>query len=85
MPVFTKLNPNDVGVGRGRLAQEARKPYIAALRAGDAGKIELERGENSASVKRLLQDAARRSNIRIRSSWEDPRQRVLYWKKVGSG
>ncbi len=84
MPVFTRLNPSDVGVGRGRSAQEARKPYIEALQAGDAGRIDLERGENPASVKRLLQDAARRSSIRIRSSWEDSKQQVLYWKKVGS-
>ena len=85
VPVFTKVNPDDVDVGRGRSATEARRPYIEALRAGDAGRIELERGDKPASVKRLLQDSARRSQIRIRSSWEDARQQVLYWKKVGSG
>lgn len=63
---------------------EARKPYAEALQASDAGKIELERGEKPATVKRLLQDAAKDSGLRIRSSWQDPRQQVLLWKKVGA-
>jgi len=84
MPKFTKLNPGDVVVGRGRAALEARRPFIEALSAADAGKIELERGEKPATVKRLLQDAAKESGMRIRSSWSDPKQQVLFWKKVGS-
>ncbi len=83
MPKFTKLNPSEVAVGRGRAAQEARRPYVEALKAGDAGMLELQRGEKPAPVKRVLQEAAREAGIRIRSSWEDQRQQVLYWKKVG--
>ena len=51
MPKFAKLDPKDVAVGRGRAAAEARKPYIDALSAGQAGRIELERGEKPAIVK----------------------------------
>lgn len=83
MPRFTILDASEVGVGRGRAAQEARRPYIQALQTSDAGKIEVARGENPATVKRLLQDSARRSNIRIRSSWADTQQQALYWKKIG--
>jgi hypothetical protein len=83
MPKFTKLNAADVTVGRGRAAQETRRPYVEALKAGDAGKLELQRGEKPATVKRVLQEAAREADIRIRSSWEDQRQLVLFWKKVG--
>ena len=36
MPTLTKMDPRDVAVGRGRAAAEMRKPYIAALQAGDA-------------------------------------------------
>ena len=83
MPTFTKMNPDDVAVGSGRAAAEMRKPYIEALMAGDAGSVELERGEKPATVKRLLQEAARQANVRIRSSWTDSQQRMLVWKKVG--
>ena len=83
MPTFTKMNPGDVAVGSGRAAAEMRKPYIEALTAGDAGSVELERGEKPATVKRLLQEAARQANVRIRSSWTDSQQRMLVWKKVG--
>ena len=62
MPTFTKMNPGDVAVGRGRAAAEMRKPYIEALTADDAGSVELERGEKPATVKRLLQEAARQAN-----------------------
>ncbi|MSP22183.1 MAG: hypothetical protein EXR66_04095 [Dehalococcoidia bacterium] len=84
MAKFTKLNPSDVVVGRGRAALEARRPFIEALVAADAGKVELDRGEKPTTVKRLLQDAAKESGMRIRSSWGDARQQVLFWKKVGS-
>ena len=84
MPTFTKMNAADVAVGRGRAAAEVRKLYIEALNAGDAGSVELERGEKPATVKWLLQEAARQSNIRIRSSWTDGQQRMLVWKKVGA-
>ena len=78
------MDPADVSVGRERAAAEQRRPYIEALRAGDAGGVELERGEKPATVKRLLQDASRRGNVRIRSSWRDGQQRVLVWKKLGT-
>ena len=84
MPTFTKMNPDDVSTGRGRAASEQRRPYIEALEAGDAGSVTLERGEKPATVKRLLQEAARHQNVRIRSSWADGQQRVLVWKKVGT-
>ena len=81
MPKFSKLDPKDVAVGRGRAAAEARKPYIAALKAGQAGRIELDRSEKSAVVKRRLQEASRESGIKIRSSWENPT--ALVWKRAG--
>lgn len=85
MPKFTRLDPSQVAVGRGRAALEARKPYIEALQAGDAGSIELQRGEKPAAVKRLLSEAAKGAGIRIRSSWTDTAQRELVWKKTGRG
>ena len=81
MPKFAKLDPKDVAVGRGRAAAEARAPFIAALKAGAAGRIELERGEKPAIVKRRLQEASRETGIKIRSSWENPRS--LVWKRTG--
>lgn len=53
MAKFTKLNPKDVALGRGHATAEARKPYIEAVRSGQAGKIELTRGEKSATIRRL--------------------------------
>ena len=81
MPKFVKVDPKDVAVGRSRAAAAERAPYIQALTAGDAGRIELERGETQAAVKRRLREAARESGIRIRSSWESPRS--LVWKRTG--
>ncbi|MCY4639662.1 MAG: hypothetical protein OXC94_04910 [Chloroflexi bacterium] len=80
MPRFEKMDPKDVAVGRGRAAMAERAPYIAALRAGDAGRIELQRGEKQAVVKRRLQEASREIGIKIRSSWESPR--TLVWKRT---
>ena len=37
MPTFTKMNPGDVAVGRGRAAAEMRKLYIEALNGGRRG------------------------------------------------
>ena len=82
VPTFRAVDPAEVVIGRGRAAAEARTPYIEALRGGDAGRVHLERGEKLAAVKRLLREAARRDDLRIRSSWTDGRQRVLVWKKV---
>ena len=83
MPKFTKLNPNEVTIGRGRAALEARKRYVEAIEAGDAGKIELERGERPAVVKRLLADAVKEVGVEVRSWWTDKSQRELVWKKSG--
>lgn len=84
MAKFTKLSPDEVVLGRGRSAAEARKPFLEAIQAAQAGRIELERGEKPATVKRLLQDASKQGGIRIRSSWEDASQRALIWKRTGS-
>jgi hypothetical protein len=83
LPNFTKLDPKDVQIGRGRSAYESRQPYRDALGAGDAGRIELGRGDVSSTVKRHLAEAAKETGTKVRSSWEDKRQRVLLWKKVG--
>lgn len=82
MARFTKLDPSAVAVGRGRAALQAREPYVEALRAGEAGRIDLSRGERPASVKRLLQQAAKDAGVRIRSSWTDDSQKSLLWKKT---
>jgi hypothetical protein len=78
------MDPNEVVLGRGIAARAARRPYVEALQASDAGKIEVERGEKPATVKRLLQEAARDAGVRVRSSWGDSKQQVLFWKKVRS-
>ncbi len=44
-----------------------------------ADSITLERGEKLATVKRMLQEAARHANVRIRPSGTDDRQHVLVW------
>lgn len=83
MAKFTKLNPRDVVLGRGRAALAARQPYVEAIKAGQAGKIELTRGERPGTVKRLLQEASKEAGVRLRSSWEDGSQRVLLWRRTG--
>jgi len=84
MPKFETLKADEVLLGRSRLAAEARKPYVEALQAGDAGRIELDRGDNPSTVKRLLRDASKEAGIRVRSTWDDQRtQKVLLWKRVG--
>ena len=83
MPKFTKLNPNEVRIGRGRAAFEARKKYIEAVRASDAGQVDLEHGDRPTAVKRLLQEAAKEAGLKVRSSWTDNSQKTLIWKKTG--
>ena len=83
MPKFTKMSPKDVLIGRGRLAAERRVPFVEALRAGDAGKIELEASDRPQIVKRVLAEAAKETGIKVRSSWDDKSQRVLLWKRTG--
>ena len=84
MPKFTALDSKDVQIGRGRSAYEVRHPYRDALASSDAGRIELGREDVASTVKRHLSLAAQDVGVRVRSSWEDGRQRVLLWKKVGS-
>lgn len=61
---------------------EARQPYADALRRSEAGAIELETGEEPATVKQLLQEAAREARARVRAYWVDDQQQVLIWQKV---
>lgn len=81
MPKFVKMNPSDVVVGRGRLALLEREPYVEAVKAAQAGRIDLEPGEKPARVRRLFRLAAKQAGIRARSSWEDNSQRALLWKR----
>ncbi len=84
MAKFRALDPKSVVLGRGISAREARRPYIEALRQGDAGRVDIERGERPGSVKRHLQAAAKEVGVRVRSSWADGKQQSLYWKKARS-
>ncbi len=83
MPKFTQLKSEDVAIGRERAAEEARKPYLDALKASDAGQIDLDRNEIPSTVKRRLADAAAELGVKVRSSWTDGNQRSLVWKKSG--
>ena len=82
MPKFTKLDPSQVHVGRGRLAFEMRRQFVAVVQEGDAGRITLERGDTPATVKRLLREAAHEARLKIRSTWESDAQKALLWKKT---
>jgi hypothetical protein len=84
MAKFSALDPTKVVLGRGIAAREARQPFLDALAKGEAGRVELERGDRASSVKRLLQEAAKELGVRVRSSWADGKQQTLYWKKVRS-
>ncbi len=77
-----KLTAATASPGRASVIRPAVRPYVRALESCEAGKIELERGEDPAAVKRLLREASRETGIRVRSSWEDSEQRVLFWKKT---
>ncbi len=81
MPKFTQMKPEDVRIGRERSATEARKPYVEALKASDAGQVALDRGEIPSTVKRRLADAAAELGVKVRSSWTDANQKTLVWKK----
>ncbi len=82
MPKFTKMAPSEVHVGRGRAAFEARKKFLEAIKGGDAGRIDLERGDRPGATKRLLQEAAKEAGVKVRSSWTDKSQKALVWKKT---
>ena len=83
MPKFTKLKPEEVQIGRGRETGQQRPLYFEAIRASDAGRIELGRGERPGTAKRLLAEASKVAGIKVRSAWEDSRKRVLLWKRTG--
>lgn len=83
MAKFTTLPAEDVTVGRGRAAFMARAPYREAIADADAGKIELERGEKVTTVKRLLQDTAKELGVRLRSTYVEKENAIL-WKRVGA-
>lgn len=84
VPRFQKLDPKTVVLGRGRAAVARRQPYREAIRAGKAGRIELDRADVPGHVKRDLRLAAQEEGVRVRSSWEDATERVLLWKRTGS-
>lgn len=83
MPKFTKLNPDEVQIGRGREAAQQRQLYVEAIKSSDAGRIELARGERAGTAKRLLAEASKVARIKVRSTFEDGRRRVLIWKRTG--
>ena len=41
------------------------------------------RGIGQDVAKRFAAEASREAGIKVRSSWEDGRQRVLLWRRVG--
>ncbi len=84
MPKFERMNPQDIVIGRGRAAADARKAYIEAVSSSEAGRIMLDRNERPSTVKRLLTQASKEAGIRVRSSWSDKSERVLLWKRVGA-
>ena len=85
MPRFSKLDPEQVHIGRGRAAFEARKRYVDAVNGSDAGRIDLESGDRASTVKRVLHEAAKEAGVKLRSSWLDETQRTLVWKKTARG
>ena len=84
MPKFQKLDPNQVVLGRGRANATRRRPYVDAIRGAQAGRIELEPGDDPAVTKRLLRQASKQAAIKVRSSWEDDTHKALLWKRVGA-
>ena len=83
MTKFRKLDPDTVHIGRGASAAEARALYVEALRDADAGRVELDEGEEPALAKRRLREAAKLLGIKVRSSWTDSSETVLIWKRTG--
>ncbi|MQA01146.1 MAG: hypothetical protein GEU80_17825 [Dehalococcoidia bacterium] len=78
MSKFRALHPDHVGPDD---RAEARRPYIEAVRAGDAGRIDLEPHDDPVLVHRLLNEAASELGVRIGSVWADP-GRTLLWRRV---
>ena len=83
MPKFEAMSPDDVQVGRGRTTAEVRRAFRDAIESSQAGKIVLDRNDRPSTVKRLLAEASKESKIKVRSSWEDKKQLVLFWKRTG--
>jgi len=84
MPKFSKLDPGQVVLGRGRANALKRRPFVDAIRASQAGRIVLEEGDEAAAVKRFLRSASKEVGIKVRSSWEDETRRVLLWKRAAA-
>ena len=83
MPKFRRLSPDDVQIGRGATAAAQRAVFIDAIRDAPAGRIDLERNDKPAIVKRRLGEAAKELGIKVRSAWTDDSQRTLLWKRTG--
>lgn len=62
----------------------ACEPYVAAIQAGNAGRVTLYPEKHASVVKALLSRASKAADLGIRSAWEDGMHRVLYWKRVGA-
>lgn len=84
MPKFQKLDPNQVVLGRGRSNALKRRPFVDAIRSANAGRIELDRDDDPAAMKRLLRQASKETGVKVRSSWEDDSKTALLWKRVGA-
>ena len=69
----------------GEVAVPMRPDSHTAPRSRPAtlGASSLGRGDVPSTVKRHLSLAAQDVGTKVRSSWEDSRQRVLLWKKAG--
>src|SRR5574340_372202 len=83
MPKFTVMDPDRVQIGRERSAAEALRPFIDAIGASDAGRIELDDDEVVSTVKRRIADAARANGVSVRSSLVG--ERTIEWKKMSGG
>jgi hypothetical protein len=79
MPRFTQLDPQDVVIGRTRFAQEKLKPYLEALGGSEAGRIDLEDSEKSASARHYLAMAAKQLGLTVRASFIED-ENALEWK-----
>lgn len=88
MPVFEKAAPEVIIVGGGRNAGDPNRliietaPYIEALKASDAGIINVSEDEDPKKVHASLRRAASATRIEIRSKWMSERR--LGWKRVGA-
>lgn len=87
MAKFVAMPKELVIVGGGRFRGDPRRfiietaPYIDALNEGEAGIIELDKGEKPEKVKALLHRAAHAQGVKVRSSWMDESKTRLAWKK----